>query len=458
MMEHKRQDMDNFFRENISDFELSEKKGNWELLNHLLNEQDRKKKRRRWFLFILCFMVILSSGLFVLLPGKKMNQNTNTKTESSSTSAGTENNLLKNKRGKSTATIPADKNEIVKDTGHDVEKKESGNNSSTHDETDNLHNSVMNKGANHKGIKTVDEHSGVIKSETNFIPPQSNILLNDSDKNVINETKNSESFVVNYPNGNDSVTTNTIAQETAAQNSISFDSIVIKPGGNDSLTAIAKDNSPADSAMTKKLTSANTRFLNFNFYAGLNVYNTSSRFINQQHFSPVIGLEVLHPLSSKFTVGLAGLYSLQRGYHLNDTLREEAYFLDKNVSQQTIQIHQLHKLYFPLTLYYTLAQRHSVLCVIEASYLITTNGNYTEMNTTSGVTNESQKNNVKGYMDGIKSTNISFSLGYKFSLTKRFDLSTRFSQELTESYSKEYFYGVNTKPSWSLQAFLTVKL
>lgn len=151
------------------------------------------------------------------------------------------------------------------------------------------------------------------------------------------------------------------------------------------------------------------------------------------------------------------MYSLQGGYNLNDTVRQESYFLDKNVSQQSIQIYRLHKLYFPLTLYYTLAKRHSVLCAIQASYLVNTNGNYSEINTISGVTTGSQKNNVKGYMDGIKSTNISLSLGYKFSLSKRFGLSARFTRELTGSYSKEFFYGVNTKPTSSLQAFLLVK-
>lgn len=431
-MTKKRLDINNFFRETLSDFELSLKEGNWELLNHLFKAQERKKRNRKWFLFSFCFIVMLSSGLLVLLPDKELKQNTNNSTQQSNTSVTKQNNSPENVTDNSTKTVPLNKKEIVKSESNNVLRE---NNSFMRKEKNSNTTSVKGNELNHFGIahNTSNESPAVIKSEVNLTASQANISPNDS------------------------VKTNTITQETINQNAVVYDSLLTKSFNNDTLNVIAKNNLPADSSISKQLISAKSNFLNYNFYAGLNIYSTSSAFTNQQNISPLIGLEFMHPLTSNFTVGLAGLYSFQSGYHLNDTISQESYFFDKNVSQQTIQIRQLHKLYFPLTLYYTLTKSHAVSCAIQLSYLVNTNGNYTEVNTISGVTNQSQKNNVKGYMDGIKQTNIAVSLGYQYKLSKTFDVSTRFIRELKDSYIKEYFYGVNTKPSWSLQTFLIVK-
>lgn len=458
-MAKNRLDIDNFFRENLSDFELSEQKGSWEVLNSLLDEKERKMKNRKWFLFIVCFVVILSSGLLVLLPEKELKENRNNKTEQSNTPVAREKNSSKNETDKSSVTIPSDKNETGKNESKDVEQVKPENNSSAHEEENNSRNPVRDNAVNHSDAAhdASSEHSAVIKTEINRAAPQPNIPLDDSDKTVVHETKDSEISISNRSQENDTVNANTISQETANQNLIASDSSVIKSVNIDSLTVNAKNNPAADSAISKELIPAKTNFLNFNIYVGLNIYNTSSTFSNQENISPLVGLEFTHSFSSNFTIGLAGLYSLEGGYHLSDTAAKESYFLDKNVSEQTIQIHQLHKLYFPLALYYVLAKKHSVFGAIQMSYLVNTNGNYAEINKTSGVTAESQKNNVKGYMDGIKSTNTAISLGYKYRMIKIFDVSTRITRELTEAYTKEYFYGVNTKPSWSFQTFLIVK-
>lgn len=454
-----RLDIDNFFRENLSDFELSEKKDNWDVLSRLLDEKERKKKKRKWVLLSVCVIVILSSGLLVLLPEKELKENRNNKTEQSNTPVARENTSSKNETDKSAANIPSDKNESGKNKSKDVEQVKPENNSSAREEENNSRNPVMDNAVNHSDAAhdASSEHSAVIKTEINRAAPQPNIPLTDSVQTVVHETKDSEISVSNRSQENDTVNANTISQETANQNLITSDSSVIKSVNNDSLSVNAKNNPAADSALSKELIPAKTNFLNVNIYAGLNIYNTSSAFSNQENISPLVGLEFTHSFSSNFTIGFAGLYSLEGGYHLSDTAAKESYFLDKNVSEQTIQIHQLHKLYFPLVLYYVLAKKHSVFGAIQLSYLVNTNGNYAEINKTSGVTAESKKNNVKGYMDGIKSTNIAVSIGYKYRMTKIFDVSTRITRELTEAYTKEYFYGVNTKPSWSFQTFLIVK-
>lgn len=416
-MAQKRQNIDNFFRENLSGFELSENKGNWELINQLLIEQERKNKKRKWLLFFFIFnlniiIVILSSGLLILMPDAELKDNTNNTIEPSNTFTTTENNSFKNESYKS-KTIPSNNDENT-------------NSKSLH----------------------------VIKSENYLIKSQPKIALNDSDKTVIQDIKSSEFFLIDHSQTGDSINSNTIAQEAVIQDSILPG---IKSGSNDSISVLWENIPAVNKVLLKEAITAKTEFLNFNLYAGINIYNTCYAFKNQQNISPLFGLELMRQVSQKFAIGLSGMYSLQGGYHLNDTAIMETYFLDKNVSQQTIQIHQLHKLYFPLTFYYTIAKKHSVLGAFQASYLLNTNGNYTEMNKTSEGTFESQKNNVNGYMDGIKSKNLAISLGYKYRVSKRFDFSTRLTRELTESYTKGYFYGVNTKPSWSIQTFFILK-
>lgn len=214
-MKNKRQGMDNFFREKISGFELSEKKSNWELLNHLLNEQERKKKKRKW-VFLICFILMLSSGLLVLLADKKLNQDTNNQTELSNTPAASEKNTFKNEREKATTTKPSDKNEIVTWKGNEVQQIRPGNNSSIHEEKNNLPHSVRKEEVNHESVvrKASDESSAAIKPESDFTATQSKIPLTDSDRTVIRETEKAES-VTAYPDENDSVTPITITRETA---------------------------------------------------------------------------------------------------------------------------------------------------------------------------------------------------------------------------------------------------
>ena len=111
-MVKKRPNIDNFFRRNLSDFELSKKEGNWELLNHLLNERERKKKRRRWFLLIFCFLIMLTSGLFVLLSENKSTEDTGRSKRQSNTSVPS--NSFENKTGKSIGVVLPANNEVEK--------------------------------------------------------------------------------------------------------------------------------------------------------------------------------------------------------------------------------------------------------------------------------------------------------------------------------------------------------
>ncbi|HKR05294.1 MAG TPA: hypothetical protein VJY62_11735 [Bacteroidia bacterium] len=455
-MEKKRKDLDNFLKENLSDFVLSKKKGDWELLNHLLIEQKRKKKNRKQLLFIFCFLIILTSVVFLLLPVEKPRNFSHKHKVAASTIPAKENNSFKNGTDNSTETIPSNKNKIDGGAVNDIHQIKLENKSTASEKKNSVIHSKMKDvvlyPGNEQNPRT--EVSTPAKTEIALTIPHSNLHFSDSDKTIFQETKNAESFAPG--DLQDTVSLNNLSQQTTNQSLIVSDSLNLKAVNSDSLAVITKNNLPTDSSISKELI-AKTNFFYLNFYAGANIYTTSSEFTNQENIAPLTGLEVTHPLASGFIIGLTGLYSFQGGYHLGDTVTKESYFFDKNVWKKTIHIHQLHKLYFPLTFYYALAKKHSILSAIQLSYLLNTNGNSTEMHHSSAGDSETQKNNVKGYMDGIKSTTLNVSLGYQYRMSKRFDVSSRITRELTEGYTKGYFYGVNTKPAWSFQTFLIVK-
>src|SRR5258705_7124296 len=70
-MAKKNHNLDNFFREQLSGYEAQEKKGNWQVLNHLLDARERKRKMAWRILFGSLFLVCLFSGYFIFTPGNK---------------------------------------------------------------------------------------------------------------------------------------------------------------------------------------------------------------------------------------------------------------------------------------------------------------------------------------------------------------------------------------------------
>jgi hypothetical protein len=489
-MEKKRNGLDNYFRENLSDFELSEKKANWELLDHLLNEQQRKKKRRKWFLLFLSFFVIISSGLLMMLPDKTVNKTGKENTEPDLTSKSSSNDDIKVEKNNSDKIVRSDKIEIVND-GDDNQQMKIEKHIVNQEKEISFPDAGHNKKT--KSSNTIHENSNV-STDINSIKNNASTLLpiskNENNNNTAELGKENDSLskveskditaLTIDDESNKKSTENETSKETSSQDLILNDSSENKDNGEFDVTQSELKNSIKPDLLqirsedsTKQslnnvsqdsvqaIKQATRNLLGFNFYAGMNMYNTSHEFTNHKHLSPIVGIEFIHFIDSNFSIGLASLYSLQGGYHLSDTTTsiQETYFLDRSedIHQQSILVNQLHQLYFPLTLYYKIAERHSVVCAFQLSYLINTSGIYTESNTISGIKSVMQENNKKGYMDGIKSTVFSVSIGYKYSLSKRFDLSARVSRELTESVEQEYFYGVNTNPSWSLQTFLIVK-
>ncbi|MEO5675558.1 MAG: hypothetical protein ABIQ74_13025 [Chitinophagales bacterium] len=458
-MADKLPDLDNFFRENISDYELYSKKGNWEMLNNLLDDQNRKKKRTYILFFLISFLLLFTGGLVIVFPSGEKKQSANAIKETSvdiiqsPSETPAEHAIVDSSAG----AFQPDNNE----KNHAAENK--------FQKLSNDHDFYPEKKRNHNPgliqhpVRANPAIAANGKSPAEIHPEIDNHQYRqkvvDSIGPVMTELKISEP--VSAIHFEAKKISSEITMDTAydiSKNSRAYDSITTKPDSSAAMKIPENNKSASDTSLLKPVITLKTRFLNLNFYAGLNSYSTSSGSLKkEQNIAPLIGLELMLSFNSKFAVGLGAIYSPQGGYHLTDSAREVSYFLNKNISEQTIQIHRLHQVYFPLTLYYSIAARHSASGGVQLSYLVNTIGDFTELNIVSESTTQMQKNNVSGYMDGINSTNVSVSLGYKFSPAKRLDLCARATRELSPSYDSEYFNGVAANPAWSFQTFLIAR-
>lgn len=488
-MANKNRNLDNFFREQLSDYEAPERKGNWQLLNHLLDARERKRKMVWRIFFLSSFVAVMLLSYLIFMPGDEKNknisggENTNravvappqapevtgtaenknnvtgsdiNKTDNIGQSGNIQSKIKKSTQKSSKQVADSDKDAIAqqseKNSDINLKKRSEEDHSEMAGNKNQKQNSVTNAGDNLSAKESSIESQKLIKKSIEVEDLKNTELMA-----LLDHTATKDSSFVSTPPAqaefNDSSAAVSPVAQTVVKDSSGSDSRLAQTPPKDSLntnTTSVKD--------TTKWKDAKTHLFAFNVYAGLNLYRTqSSTLSDKRSVSPLVGLELMHPLSKHFEIGIGTVYSLQGGYNLADTSTQVSYFLEKNVSRQIILIHKQHKLYVPFTIYYVISDKHAVSGGIHWSYLINTVGDYYTINTVSGSTIQSKESDVKGYMDGIKSSSFSFTAGYRFSLSNRFDISTRIVQELTDSYTPQYFYGVNASPSWALQTFISIK-
>lgn len=454
-------ELDRLFQERFSKHKIEPSNKTWERLDsYVADKLEKKKRRAAWFngLSLASLLILFSVGIYewnikeddAISKKNSLQRMQQKKIEGGITEE--EENIIPSEKKAVRSSVVVLEEAIDKQKKPQQQKESSHNNSFIKDSSLSIQN------------KNISQKQKIEKQKVENI--------NHSDK------KTSVALTLMEQVKNDSSFLNKKITEIVSESQIKRNAEIISIKDSMGLAlldsvSIVENTSPKDTtdknksilpqvqntSKSKEMIPTGTIFLNTNFYAGLNIYSTSNASLrNQENVSPIVGLEFTYPIAKSFIAGLAGLYSSQGGYHLHDTATTETYFLDKNVSQQTIEIHRLHKLYFPFTLYYTIAERHSIIGAIQLSYLVNTSSNYTEINKTSGYVTETKKNNVSGYMDGINSTNISYSLGYKYSISKRLGLSTRITRELTDDYNKDHFKEIYPKSSFSFQTFLIIKI
>ena len=451
-MEHNFKDFDKYLRDNISDMELFKKEGNWDLMNGLIEKQEKKNKNRKLILLSFLIIGLISLGSFYLLNKDSVKYVNYNKKSSEITTVITEN-FSPNNNAKSTHKTP---NNLNKTEGKAL------NNSTVKQLQKNTKNSytLQSIEAKPEYIKKKNTAGNSINGAFNNAGSSNPFKQESLKNNVVFSASNNEietnketSFKVNAPQIDSSVFSDyrsailTKNIEVRDSNTLS----IKIPDTNKTLLISQTDTIIKPKNITPQ------KNLGLNIYAGINIYSTSYSFKEQWNLSPIIGAELRYNLNRFFDFGIAVLYTEESGYHLTDTVIRESYFLDKYTAEQSIQINQLIKLYIPVTIYYKLTQNQSILLALQLNYLLNSIGNYREINETSSSYSEFQKDNIKGFVDGIKPYNMAISFGYKLRLSNRFDISIRANKDLATPFIKDYFHGIQNQASWSFQTCIIAK-
>jgi hypothetical protein len=469
-MVKKNHNLDTFFKKKLTGYEAPEQKGNWQLLNHLLEERERRKRIAWRIFFGSLFLVFLFISYIIFVSSNKENNRVAVNNKNSGSvvpSASVADSTLNESSGNGKTPVNENNTAAEASAGNASENKNVAEASKNIVEAAQVNTKKM--ASKNTPAKQTNRAVQVAKMENQRKPAPANSKNEKlpSNANVDVNLSKKESVIPSNKNAKaeeKEITTPEIARNDIDNVGVEDSAIAAQPVAEISVPDTVAVNAPKDSAAknsvsdTSKARSKTLSVPFFNVHAGLNLYRTQSQSLSdERHVSPLVGIELMYPLSQHFSAGVGAIYSLQAGYHLSDTSTQVTYFLEKNVSQQVILIRKQHKVYVPLTLYYHVSDRHVISCGVQWSYLVNTVGDYSEIKTTSGNTTQSKRDNVKGYMDGIKSSALSLSVGYRFSLSKKFDISARAIQDVSDSYTPQYFYGVNASPSWSLLTFLSVK-
>ena len=463
-MAKQRHNIDSYFRQHLPDYEATQSSGNWDLLNHLLNEQEQKRKNRKWIVLFLSLALILSGSWFVYHLTQQRSSSTiqdgltnaqQLPGDSPEKPNGETSEALNPVKQIEQPSVPTTESRQLMETGF----SERENKVNTDHEKP-----IQNKNKRNEAFRS-GQKTDIQMSPKSIIPhgaPNSALPIVESSQSEIS-ISNAESLDIetqNVSTSRDSIqlqekeSLNKInnPQEAGITKAFLFDSSYVTSLSNDS-SALKVDTQLQVSTNVDPIIPTDD-VKNFNVSTGVNVYNTSEAFTNNKNIAALIGVEYTFHLAPRWSVGLGAWYSPQGGYSLKDTTTQETYFFDHVVSQQAIHINRLHKLYFPLSIYHKLSNAHLIGVGIQPAYLLNTWGNYIEIQHTTTSNSRSEDTNVNGYMDGIKPVTFAMHLAYKYKLSKSLDFGLRLSRELTGAFEREYFFGINTKPSWSAQALI----
>ena len=460
-----RRNIDYFFKQHLPDYEAPNSAGNWDLLNHLLNEQERKRKNRKWIAAVLSLALILSGSWFVYHHTQQRSGSTIKDGLTNAQQLPVDSPAKRNEKTSGALNSVKKINEPSPPSNEGTQLIESEfkriDSKVNPDNEKPIQNKYKRNGAFKSGPLGNKDVSSKAVTQTDPINHTSLIVdsfqstIHISNPDPLNIETQTAATIKDSIRLQDKDSSNTIItdQEIRTINPFLFDSTYVASLRNDS-SPLKIDTQLQESGNVQPIIPIDADDKNFNISSGMNVYNTSEAFTNNKNIAPLIGLEYTFHLTSRWSVGLGAWYSPQGGFSLKDTATQETYFFDHVVSQQAIHIDRLHKLYFPLSIYYKLSNAHLMGIGIQPSYLLNTTGNYIEIQHTTTSNSRSEDTNVNGYMDGIKPVTLAMHVVYKYKLSKRLDIGLRLSHELTSAFEREYFYGVNTKPSWGLQALL----
>jgi hypothetical protein len=425
-MAPKNYNLDDIFRKKL-DAESADDKISWEEMNDLLEKEEKKKKRRFIWFFSILTGLILSAGLYFTF---KKDTKSNSVSSIEKTKSFEKPVTTDAKVNISTADIKEEKqdkavtdsfNKLNHHNQNSVNQKSAGPITSLTYGQESKTNNYKNVTGRSKpeNVSTYSAYAVDKANQNTEFPGSENFKTNDSLEDKTGDFLNKLSEEEQTP---DSV--NNISPEVN-----SVDSLKAKPNSGQAFQV--RDSVLSDSAKENILKQRQRPWSAY-VTAGVGYYFTA------ESVSPKVGAAVEKKFNEKISMNFSIYYSEIGGLYLKDSSEIISYFLDKNVSKESVVIEKVNVLNVPVSIQFHASPKNSFMLGVNFYYLLDSRSSYVFSDESQS---ESIKNddNAKGYMDGLRQFNFAIEGGYMFSFSQKINAGIIYQRSITNPIDEDYF-------------------
>lgn len=412
--------LDELFKKKLGDLDSASSSKNWEEMEKMLDNQD-KRKRKGYFFFAslgILGLLILTAVFYCALKDDK---------KTVLPSVENSNEVKRNETGgKETGKNPDERSSVnshAPEAEASIEQKDNVKaDVDLESSKDHLKTSVNQK----KSLKVSKNNDLVIQVRDQNIAFHSKKKTKEAKKENENAVPEKDD-----PNNNSQFAKEQIVNN--AEHSLTGLNFIpakqfLQDSENTGLLISGDLFRPNDSLLVKTKSKVGV-FLNAGLAYG---FHTNS-------FHPEFGVNINYQFHPKIAVDLSVLYSSEGKFLLTDSGVQRAYFLNKESHEEFIELHKFKYIHVPLQVQYNFFKGHWIQAGAGISYVLDSKGDYREIQVAGQ--NELIRNeaNVTGYMDGVNQLNYFLSAGYLLDLNQRFRLSAGFRYGLNSLIKKDIF-------------------
>lgn len=412
--------LDELFKKKLGDLDSASSSKNWEEMEKMLDNQDRRKRKGYFFFASLGILglLILTAVFYCALKDDK---------KTVLPSVENSNEVRRNER-------------VGKETGKNPDELSSVNTQAPEGEAsieqkDNVKSAIDLENSNDQIKTSVNKKKNLKVRKNNELMIQvrdQNIAFHS--KNNTEEAKKEKEDAVSERNNHHN--TAVLSKEQNAGNSqyslTGLNLIPAKQFLQDSENTgllTSGDLFKANDSLLVKTKSKVGVFLNAGLAYGL---HTSS-------FHPEFGVNINYQFHPKIAFDLSVLYSSEGKFLLTDSGVQRAYFLNKESHEEFIELHKFKYIHVPLQVQYNFYKGHWIQAGAGISYVLDSKGDYREIQVSGQNQLTRNETNVTGYMDGVNQLNYFLSAGYLLDLNQHFRLGAGYRYGLNSLIKKDVF-------------------
>lgn len=412
--------LDELFKKKLGDLDSASSSKNWEEMEKMLDNQD-KRKRKGYFFFAslgILGLLILTAVFYCALKDDK---------KTVLPSVENSNEVRRNEKGgKATGKNPDELSSVITQTQEAEAVNEQKDNVKAAVDLENSKDHLKTAVNQKKSLKVRKNNELVIQVRDQNIAFHS--------KNNTEETKKEKEDAVSERNNHHNTALFSKEQNAGnAQYSLSGLNLIpakqfLQDSENTGLLT-SGDLFKANDSLLVKTKSKVGVFLNAGLAYG---FHTSS-------FHPEFGININYQFHPKIAVDLSVLYSSEGKFLLTDSGVQRAYFLNKESHEEFIELHKFKYIHVPLQVQYNFYKGHWIQAGAGISYVLDSKGDYREIQVAGQNQLIRNEANVTGYMDGVNQLNYFLSAGYLLDLNQLFRLSAGFRYGLNSLIKKDVF-------------------